>query len=100
MDMKGVYAVMSKGKWARQQPLDIQHGLVATNKKTESKTLDQAIQGVVKKDIEKWQKKTGVANQQKRESRGDSNLTTQMTGTVIIPELLVVLLQGTSMKPR
>ena len=50
-DMSSMYAVMSKGKWLKQQPLEIQHGLTVKEETEASKTMEKAVKAAVDQAI-------------------------------------------------
>ena len=53
-NMSSVYAVMSKGKWEKKQPLEIQHGLIAKEETIKSKNMEKTIKDAVKEAMKNW----------------------------------------------
>ena len=55
--MSSMYAVMSKGKWAKTPLLEIQYGLTTKDKPTEEKSMEKTIREAVNVAMSNWQKK-------------------------------------------
>ena len=51
--MSSIYAVMSKGKWSKQQPLEIQHSLTTKEAAVTNKSMERVVKEAVDKAMEK-----------------------------------------------
>ena len=94
-DMSSVYAVMSKGKWEKQQLLEIQHGLATREEGSKGKSMEKAIKEAVEDAMKDWKaanKQAGVERGGNQQGSGDMKLVTQPVGATITPELLAMLL--------
>ena len=101
MDMSSIYVVMSKGKWEKQQPLEIQHGLTTKEEMNKGKSMEKAIKEAVDNAMKKWKasgEQAGAAKGGNANAVGDRAIGNQLTGTTLTPELFAVLLQGVAMK--
>ena len=94
MDMSSVYVVMSKGKWTKQAPLEIQHRLTAKDKVGKEKSMEKAIKEAVNAAMKDWQAKNGggKADSIKTGTVGGAQEGTLPIRTMLTPELLAVLL--------
>ena len=100
-DMCIVYTVMSKGKWEKQQLLEIQHGLTGKEEGSKGKSMEKTIRDAVDDAMKKWK----AANEQAGTEKGrgskasrDTKVGNQLVGATITPELLAMLLQGATVQ--
>ena len=66
-DMSSVYVVMSKGKWMKQAPLEIQHGLTTKEGTVTNKTMEKAMRDTVDEAMENGRHKAWEENQGAKE---------------------------------
>ena len=99
--MSSVYVVMSKGKWEKQPPLEIQHGLATKEVESKGKSMEKAIKEAVDDAMKKW-KTSGDQGGASREGGAsapiDRTIGNQLTGATLTPKLLAMLLQGAAVQ--